>query len=182
MPSMACTARCALGVGVVQQRLPARWAHLPREPVLVLEPTALTLFAAVGGELLPVVVDLVLVGAVDQQRDRLGERKVRTAVQPDEPTPEHRETAEIVARSTRGVREDGSSVFGMTGLGYASAPLYRLFCQATGFAEMDFSFLFDESRGLFAIGYNVGERRRDPVFEEPAREASAKALSKDSTA
>ena len=30
-------------------------------------------------------------------------------------------------------------------------------------AEMDFEFLYDESRDLLAIGYDVGERRRDPA-------------------
>ncbi len=33
-------------------------------------------------------------------------------------------------------------------------------CRA--FASMDFEFLYDSSRGLLAIGYDVGERRRDP--------------------
>ena len=28
---------------------------------------------------------------------------------------------------------------------------------------MDFEFLYDESRDLLAIGYDVGERRRDPA-------------------
>ena len=32
------------------------------------------------------------------------------------------------------------------------------------FAEMDFSFLFDRSRDLFSIGFNVTERRRDASF------------------
>ena len=31
-------------------------------------------------------------------------------------------------------------------------------------AEMDFSFLFDATRKLLAIGYNVNERRRDPSY------------------
>ena len=30
-------------------------------------------------------------------------------------------------------------------------------------AEMDFAFLYDSSRGLLCIGYDVGERRRDPA-------------------
>ena len=29
---------------------------------------------------------------------------------------------------------------------------------------MDFSFLFDKSRDLFAIGYNVGDQRLDSSF------------------
>ncbi|HQR07415.1 MAG TPA: glucoamylase family protein [Gemmatales bacterium] len=36
--------------------------------------------------------------------------------------------------------------------------------QATGFAEMDFSFLFDKVRDLFAIGYNASEQRLDKSF------------------
>jgi cyclic beta-1,2-glucan synthetase len=31
-------------------------------------------------------------------------------------------------------------------------------------ARMEYDFLFDEARNLLAIGYNVGERRRDPSF------------------
>ena len=30
-------------------------------------------------------------------------------------------------------------------------------------AAMDFDFLYDRSRGLLTIGYDVGERRRDPA-------------------
>ena len=52
---------------------------LPGQAVLVLEPAARALLAALG-ELVPVVVDLVLVGAVDQQRDRLVEGELRAAV------------------------------------------------------------------------------------------------------
>ncbi len=35
---------------------------------------------------------------------------------------------------------------------------------ARNLAEMDFSFLFDKSRDLFAIGYNVGDQRLDGSF------------------
>ena len=52
---------------------------LPGEAVAVLQPAALALLAALG-QRVPVVVDLVLVGAVDQQRDGLVEREHRTAV------------------------------------------------------------------------------------------------------
>ena len=38
----------------------------------------------------------------------------------------------------------------------------RLIERCSEFAEMDFEFLYDTSRGLLAIGYDVGERRRDP--------------------
>jgi len=36
--------------------------------------------------------------------------------------------------------------------------------QCQEFADMDFAFLFDKSRDLFAIGYNVGEQRLDNSF------------------
>jgi len=36
--------------------------------------------------------------------------------------------------------------------------------QCQEFADMDFSFLFDETRDLFAIGYNLGDQRRDNSF------------------
>ena len=36
--------------------------------------------------------------------------------------------------------------------------------QCQEFADMDFAFLFDKSRDLFAIGYNVGDQRRDNSF------------------
>src|SRR5207302_3250630 len=36
--------------------------------------------------------------------------------------------------------------------------------QASEFANMDFTFLFDPVRDLFSIGYNVSEHRRDASF------------------
>ncbi|MBN1382544.1 MAG: cyclic beta 1-2 glucan synthetase [Deltaproteobacteria bacterium] len=36
--------------------------------------------------------------------------------------------------------------------------------QIDDFAHMEYKFLFDEPRNLLAIGYNVGERRRDPSY------------------
>ena len=36
--------------------------------------------------------------------------------------------------------------------------------QCQEFADTDFSFLFDEARDLFAIGYNVSDQRRDNGF------------------
>jgi len=50
---------------------------------------------------------------------------------------------------------------------YAAARLQaleQLAEECRGFAEMDFAFLFDQSRNLFAIGYNVSSRRRDESF------------------
>ena len=40
----------------------------------------------------------------------------------------------------------------------------KLASQCQEFADMDFSFLFDKSRDLFAIGYNVGDQRLDNSF------------------
>ena len=42
--------------------------------------------------------------------------------------------------------------------------LEQLASQCQEFADMDFSFLFDKSRDLFAIGYNVGDQRLDNSF------------------
>ncbi|MBI2806874.1 MAG: cyclic beta 1-2 glucan synthetase [Planctomycetes bacterium] len=42
--------------------------------------------------------------------------------------------------------------------------LEHLASQCQEFADMDFAFLFDESRDLFAIGYNVGDQRLDNSF------------------
>ncbi len=42
--------------------------------------------------------------------------------------------------------------------------LAQLASQCQEFADMDFSFLFDKSRDLFAIGYNVGDQRLDNSF------------------
>ena len=41
------------------------------------------------------------------------------------------------------------------------AAIDRLARQAGEFAHLEYDFLFDEARHLLAIGYNVGERRRD---------------------
>ena len=40
----------------------------------------------------------------------------------------------------------------------------RLALQSSELARMDYDFLFDPTRHLLAIGYNVGERRRDTSF------------------
>jgi cellobiose phosphorylase len=44
------------------------------------------------------------------------------------------------------------------------AALEHLALQAGELAQMDYDFLFDEARHLLAIGYNVGERRRDASY------------------
>src|SRR5260370_15022633 len=59
--------------------LHAGGSDLPGQAVAVLEPAALALFPAVGGELLPVVVDPVLVRAGDAQGERLRELEVGPA-------------------------------------------------------------------------------------------------------
>ena len=64
-------------VGVVEEGLPALRHDLPREAELVLQPPALALLAAVGGEGVPVVVDLGLVGAADLEGDGFVEGELR---------------------------------------------------------------------------------------------------------
>jgi cellobiose phosphorylase len=44
------------------------------------------------------------------------------------------------------------------------AAIERLARQVGELADMDYDFLFDEARHLLAIGYNVGERRRDSSY------------------
>ena len=44
------------------------------------------------------------------------------------------------------------------------AALEHLALQAGELAQMDYDFLFDETRHLLAIGYNVGERRQDASY------------------
>ncbi|HEV2221106.1 MAG TPA: glucoamylase family protein [Casimicrobiaceae bacterium] len=46
----------------------------------------------------------------------------------------------------------------------AIAAVERLAQQAGELARMDYGFLYDKARHLMAIGYNVGERRRDPGY------------------
>src|SRR5438105_2386601 len=66
-------------VGAGQHLLPAGRDDLPRQAVPILQPAADTLLAALG-ELPPVVVDLGLVRAVDEQRNRLAELELGAAV------------------------------------------------------------------------------------------------------
>ena len=44
------------------------------------------------------------------------------------------------------------------------AAIERLALQASELARMEYDFLFDKARHLLAIGYNVGERRRDSSY------------------
>ncbi len=70
-----------------------------------------------------------------------------------------------------GARAVGSTALSSAG---AAAPRYKgaterlaiiddLVDRCHELAAMDFEFLYDEPRGLLAIGYDVGERRRDPT-------------------
>ena len=61
-------------VRIVQQLRHAGRYDLPRHAVLVLQPTTRPLLATLG-QPCPVVVDLILVGAIDQQRDGFAERE-----------------------------------------------------------------------------------------------------------
>jgi cyclic beta-1,2-glucan synthetase len=58
----------------------------------------------------------------------------------------------------RGISAAGSPG---TQVGERVEAIQRLACLCDGFAHMEWRFLFDESRKLFSIGYNLGERRRD---------------------
>jgi cellobiose phosphorylase len=44
------------------------------------------------------------------------------------------------------------------------AAIERLATQAGGLADIEYGFLYDEARHLLAVGYNVGERRRDAAY------------------
>ena len=80
MANMAVIARCARPLsGSFSRSAQPIGTHLPGQAELVLQPSARALFASFG-ELVPVVVDLFLVGAVDQQRDRFVERELGAAV------------------------------------------------------------------------------------------------------
>ena len=52
---------------------------------------------------------------------------------------------------------------GHTGAGERLGIIDDLTDRCRKLAEMDFEFLYDTSRGLLAIGYDVGQRRRDPT-------------------
>src|SRR5581483_8092048 len=73
----------ALPVRVGEELLEAPRDDLPGDAEAVLEPAARPLLAALG-ERAPVVVDLLLVGAVDDERDRLAEGELRPPVQRQE--------------------------------------------------------------------------------------------------
>src|SRR6201996_4201417 len=74
----------ACRIRMANQIVEPPWNHLPAQTEAVLAPAALRFLAAIG-QPAPVVVDLVLVFAVDRERHRLAEGEMRTAVDPDEP-------------------------------------------------------------------------------------------------
>src|SRR3954447_17989250 len=102
----ASSLRVRIGEELVQ---PGR-RDLPREAVAVLAPAARTLLASVG-ELLPVVVDLLLAGAVDLQGDGLGEAELVAAVDGDDAMPVelelHGHDHALLARTGSGIPRDG---------------------------------------------------------------------------
>ncbi len=53
------------------------------------------------------------------------------------------------------------------------AEIERLALQCDELARMEYDFLYDKASHLLAIGYNVGERRRDPSYLRSARLGSA---------
>ena len=67
-------------VGVSQQLAQRLGNDLPGEPEFVLEPAALA-FVASRGEPVPEFIDFLLGFATDEERDRLGEFEMRTAIQ-----------------------------------------------------------------------------------------------------
>src|SRR5262245_2437030 len=71
-------------VGVADEFQQPGGDDLPREAEPVLQPPALALLPAVGGERVPEVVDLILGVAAHEERERLGELVVRPAVQRDQ--------------------------------------------------------------------------------------------------
>src|SRR5262249_22684630 len=89
-------------LGVAGDLGPVGRTHLPRQPELVLQPTAHALLATIGGELVPVVVDLLLVLAVDDERDRFVEGELRATVDRGELVPvEHERYGEHFTRGSR---------------------------------------------------------------------------------
>src|ERR1700761_401868 len=82
----------ACRIRMANQIVEPPWNHLPAQTEAVLAPAALRFLAAIG-QPAPVVVDLVLVLAVDREGHRLAEREMRTAVDPEESVPVQHEGA-----------------------------------------------------------------------------------------
>jgi hypothetical protein len=79
--SIASIARRARGVRIVDQLAQSARHDLPRQPEPVLEPATRARFAAVGRQRFPQPIDLRLVPAVDDQRQRLVEPELRAPVE-----------------------------------------------------------------------------------------------------
>ncbi len=68
--------------------------------------------------------------------------------------PTLRQLANLEGAVTEASRRAGARIRAIEGLAR----------QIDELAHMEYDFLFDEARNLLAIGYNVGERRRDPSY------------------
>jgi len=86
--------------------------------------------------------------------------------------PQHFDTIPTLMELAR-ARTAGADAHSITGVTAAAGPGYKgaverlriiddLVDRCRELAMMDFEFLYDSSRGLLTIGYDVGERRRDP--------------------
>jgi hypothetical protein len=82
--------------GIVEQLKEPLRHDLPTQPIAVLQPATLRFLAAVG-QALPVIIDLVLVLAVDGERDRLGERKLRPPLMAMKRAPSSTKVPDITA-------------------------------------------------------------------------------------
>jgi cyclic beta-1,2-glucan synthetase len=89
------------------------------------------------------------------------------AVQPGTPWSEPADAAAVWARALqaqcRAAREELEHAPAGTDAAHATA-LHDLAARAAALAEMDYGFLYDASRKLLAIGYNVDEHRRDAGY------------------
>ncbi|MCC7411116.1 MAG: cyclic beta 1-2 glucan synthetase [Gammaproteobacteria bacterium] len=110
--------------------------------------------------------------AFDRQSTALRD-DLRFLVPGQEPGPQHFDNIPTLAELTR-ARAVDTEVLASVGAAAVAVSRYQGAVQRVGIidalvdrcrelAAMDFEFLYDTSRGLLTIGYDVGERRRDPA-------------------